>query len=594
MPHQATTAVALPASDGAVELFAQFEARSADNSFSFVSPTATLTVIKDTTPPSIVEARALGLLIDGEGRALSPSRTLAFAIDATDATSGVDAVGADFEVAPAVLSDVTAQPGLNRVQQQLVADRDGARDVVVVVEDRAGNRSAPVVLPVVVDTVPPQISLAVQGAAGGLLRSRVATVDVSSLLPGDDQLIVSVGLEGAVNESEALPLGAHTVVLPANFEHGAAVTFEAVARDVVGNRTSVTQTVVLDLRGGLIGGLVSDAVPGVISSVAGATLSLVDSRGAQVGGPVIVDASGSFSFAAVPEGRNYTLRTELAGHAPVTARAIAVDADTDTDLGDVFLALSRAEIRGRALRSDVVGDTAAHGGIAVTARLVSAGGRTFVDTVTTDASGAYALRAVPRTLAGEVIVVSAQAQDYGAASTEGDASDPVVTFSDLLLPRARGDFDVCRTADASCTPARFFRDDAVDVRLRDANDVVAVHVGVNGAAPERLTLGAGNRTTVSVAGLPEGEVVLAVQAEKSDGARSEVLQAAVIRDTLPPTGVAVVRRASAAARDPRFTAEAFLDVTVSADAGQGDVAPLANARAVIAVDVDSVVSDLLR
>ncbi len=123
------------------------------------------------------------------------------------------------------------------------------------------------------------------------------------------------------------------------------------------------------------------------------------------------------------------------------------------------------------------------------------------------------------------------------------------------------------------------------MKLRDATDVVTVLVGINGGAPERLAPGTDNRTTVAVDGFADGELVLSVQAEKGAGSRSEVLSATIVRDTAPPTDVEIVRRAAAAARDPRFTNQSFVDVVISADdaTGAGAVtAPLAAARVVVA------------
>lgn len=581
--HQAKTSVNLPANDGATPVFAQFEARSADNAFVFVSPTVSVSVTKDTTPPSIVDVLALGLASDGAGGVLSRSRTVNLRIDATDATSGIDAIGVAFDDVPAVLDDVTATPGLQRLQRSLTAGADGQAEVVLIVEDRAGNRSDAVRLPVTVDTVLPDTALRVVGAADGFLRSRVATVEVTSLIPGDENnLLVAVGLEGAVNEADVGPVGQQTIVLPGNLAHGASITFEAVVTDVVGNRQSITQTVTLDLRGSLSGAVVSDAVPAIVPSVAGATVTLRDSRAVTVGVPVVVDAAGDFTFPAVPEGAGYTVAVALLGHTSTTLRNIAIFEGTATDLGDVSVSLARGEVRGRALRSDVESDGTAHGGITVSLRLVSTSGRTFTDTVTTDAAGSYAFRNVPQTLAGESLELAAQAPDYGSATSSVSLDSGLVQAPNLLLPRARGDFDVCRTADAACAPTQFFSADSIDVKLRDVTDVVAVHVATNGGALERLLLGPGNRTTVSVASLADGEVVLSVQAEKSDGSRSEVLSATIVRDTEPPTGVSVVRRANPLARDPRFTNGDFVDVTVDADAGTGVVSPLGAARLVVA------------
>ena len=582
VPHTASTSVPLPAADGTVTVFAQFEARSADNSFVFVSPAVSTTLIKDTTAPSIVDVTALGVLFDSSGTALSSSRTLSLRIDATDATSAIDAVGVGVGSLPAVFDDVTATPGLQRLQRLLTVDSDGEAAVQIVVEDRAGNRSAVVTVPVLVDTVAPSLALTVTGAADGFLRSRIASVDVASLIANDDALLIAVGLEGAVNESDLGPPGARTVVLPGSIAHGATVTFEAIAIDVVGNRVSVTKTVTLDLRGTISGAVVSDAVPAVVPSVAGAVATLLDARGGVVGAPVVVAADGDFSFADVAEGAGYSVRLELAGHATSTVRNLAVVVDGVVDLGDVNVALSRGEVRGRALRSDLVADDTAHAGIAVSLRLVSPTGRLFTDTAITDAAGRYAFRTTPRTLADEQVSLTAQVADHGSASSVVVLTGALVEVPDLVLPRARGDFDVCRSADAACAATQFFNASTVDIKLRDATDVVAVHVGLDGGATARLALGAGNRTTVNIAAAAQGEIVVAVQAEKADGTRGEILSATIVKDTIAPVGVTFERRASPLARDPRFTNQAFVDVVVAADAGSGTVAPLAAARVVFA------------
>ena len=73
--HQATTSVSLPAADGPVQVFAQFEARSGDSAFAFVSPTVSLSLTRDTTAPTILEVRTLGIDVNA-GALRSPSRTI--------------------------------------------------------------------------------------------------------------------------------------------------------------------------------------------------------------------------------------------------------------------------------------------------------------------------------------------------------------------------------------------------------------------------------------------------------------------------------------------------------------------------------------
>ncbi|MDP2343332.1 MAG: carboxypeptidase-like regulatory domain-containing protein [Deltaproteobacteria bacterium] len=586
--YQAAATVPLLPVEGTQVVHVQFEARSAGG-FAFTSPTFTLSLVRDVSPPRVVEASLLGLDSDDDGSFLSPARLLAVRVDGLDDVSALKGIGIAIDAAPANVEVVIASPGLQRLDRSINVDADGARTVFIVLEDRAGNRSDPVEIPVVVDVVAPSISLGLLGG-GNTLRSREAQLVVTSALP-DDVVAVFVGLQGDIDESAPEPLGELTVLLPSTLGAGT-VAFEAVAVDAVGNRSLIASlTVNLELLGSVSGTLSSDGVPGVQASVVGTTLTLLSAAGANVDTIVVdaaaLDADGgaSFVFATVPEAADYSVRASLDGHADVTVRNVDVVNATETDAGLLALLLARGDVRGFAKRSDVVNDATAHGGITVSARLVG-GARSFSDPTTTDASGAFLLRGLPRTLAGERYEIAAALQEYGAATASTTLTSASADVGVLVLPRARGDFDVCRpldqAGDANCTPIEFTNSTAIDVRLRDATDVAALIVGINGAASESFPLGAQNRTTIAVDGASDGVLSLSVQAEKLDGSRGEVLSTTIILDTVAPGAATVTREAAAGSRDPRFTAQSFIDVVVAADAGTGDVAPLGSARVVVA------------
>ena len=575
-PYTADATVAVPPVDGPVSVYAQFEARSAQG-FAFTSSTFSIDLVRDTTPPSVVEAQVLGLSTASDGAYLSPVRQVTLRVDGTDATSGVAALRAGFDSSESV--DAARIPGQQRLQKDATAASDGRHDLTFVLVDRAGNETAPQTIPVIVDTLLPDIALAVGNASGGFLPDRVALLNITSNVAGDDGLLVAVGLEGSVDEGDLGPIGERAVFVPAGFAHGTAVTFEVIAVDAVGNESRATQTVTLDLRGAVSGLVETDDI-GVVGSVAGATVTLADVAGTTVDTRTL-DATGAFVFSSVPEGRGYAVTARLAGHGNGVVRNIVVDDGVASDVDTMKLPLLRGEIRGTARRGDVLSDNSAHSGIQVAVRLVSTLGRVFQDNGFTDPAGNFTVRGVPQTLAGETLRIEASAVDYGAASSTTTLLGPVVDVGGLLLPRGRGDFDVCASTDPICAPLRFVRGPVLDIRLRDAADVVALLVTKNAAPTQRLSVGAANRTPIDISGDLDGELSLTVVAEKSDGSRSDPLTATLIKDTTPPTDVDVTRFNAAAALDGRFTSAGFVDIVVAADAGTGLVAPLAPARVVV-------------
>jgi hypothetical protein len=88
---------------------------------------------------------------------------------------------------------------------------------------------------------------------------------------------------------------------------------------------------------------------------------------------------------------------------------------------------------------------------------------------------------------------------------------------------------------------------AITDAMREFSAYQTLRVARNGAAEERIELGAGNRTAVSLADLPDGEVTLRVRAEKSDGTLAAALSATLTRDTAPPADVSLTRLAAAQA-----------------------------------------------
>lgn len=587
-PYEAAASVALPDREGRVRVHAQFEARS-PGGFSFTSPVFSLEILRDVSPPRVVEASFPGLARDAAGTYLSPDDSLLLTIDAIDDVSAIDALAVGLgDVPPDAFVDVTSPPGLARFEEELIAATDGETRAWIVLEDRAGNRSEPVELPVLVDSSPPDVALVVDNAGGGVLASRVAQLSFDEAgATADLPVAMQVRVVGDPF-SEVLPYGAtELVVSSSRGSHGDTVAFEARLFDRVGNEVIVSRDVALSLTGAVVGVAVPESVPLLTPSAAGVTVRLFDAEGALVD-EVITGADGSFALTQVPEGSGYSLTAELEGYRGARRAGISVPSPaadgtpSAVDLEAVPLAVARGDLAGRVRLADAASDDGAHAAIVVSLSLDSPDGRVFSTSTVTDAAGDFVFRGLPATRATERVHLEARRQDYGVASTDSAVvADQLTTLTTLLLPRNRGDFDVCRPTGA-CTPVEYVNTDTVRIRLRDPTDVASLVVSIDAGTPTTLPIAADNLTPVSLGGAADGEVEISVQAEKQDGSRGEVLTARITKDTAPPSGVTVSRVADPLAHDGRFTAKQLVEVIVDADPGTGAVAPLDTPRLVVA------------
>jgi hypothetical protein len=245
VPYAASATVPLPDEDGPHTIHAQFEASSAAG-FSFSSPVFTLDVVRDTAAPRVVAATLTGLETGSDGIALSPSRTVAVRAELQDDTSAVGAVGVGGDAAPDTLDLVVAGTGSVRVERSLTFADDGLHTVLIVARDRAGNVTDDLpaaTLQVHIDTVPPDITLDVENADGGVLTGRTARLRVASRDPAD-AVLVDVGVEGDALVPTGDP-GVFELLLPSDATPDSVVTFEALAVDAVGNEARVTRSVTL-------------------------------------------------------------------------------------------------------------------------------------------------------------------------------------------------------------------------------------------------------------------------------------------------------------------------------------------------------------
>jgi hypothetical protein len=572
--------------EGPVTVYAQLKADGPEG-FSFTSPVFSTTVVRDVTAPQIIDPGLLGVPVDGEGVFLAAARALVVRFDAQDTTSGVDGVGIALgDGPPETLDDVTSPAGLVRFDEPLNAAVDGEASVYIVVEDKAGNRTEATPLRMIVDTTRPDVGLRIDNAAGGVLSSRVAQLAFDTTGAQND-LPVAVQLRVVGDDFGAIepwtPEGMVVVVDPALGNDGDRVAIEARLFDRVGNEAVVDDEVLLRLRGTIAGTVVVDD-PLLTPSAAGARVQVKTSAGVVVGEQVIA-AEGGFAITDVPEGTGYAVEVALAGFRPARRAGIAMpapdalSAPAVVDIERVELTTARGSVDGNVRLSDVDGDSG-HGGITLTLSLVGPFGRAFVDATETDDRGDFTFLGVPATREDETVVVQARLDEYATTATSGPVVAEVVnTLPSIVLPKNASDFVICRPT-GPCTAERFINTDVVRIRLVDPTDVASLQVSVAGGAVQDIPVDADNATTVSIAGQPDGVVSLVVRTQKITGEGSAPLAGSVVRDTVAPEAATLSRIADAAARDPRFTRQPFVDVELFGEAGDG--APLSLPRLIVA------------
>ena len=596
-PYNAQATVALPAREGRIPLFSQFEARS-PGGFIFASPTFESAVVRDVTPPRVVAASPPGLVRNPDGTffVTGDAINVSLDIDATDdhsAVNGVALVRATTAPAPEDLTFITVSSvgGLTRINQPVPLDAaEGLQRIFVFVRDRAGNISPPAEVGLVVDTGAVALPLLVASAEDGQQRSRVAELAFDETDAPELPVAMHVGLAPLRSNTAVVPYEP-TFTLGVDGAHGSVVSFEARLFDAAGNAALVrSDAVVLTLVANLSGRAVLEGVPSLRASHAGAQVQLL--RGSTQVATTVSAANGDFAFPNVPEGDGYRLFVRADGYTASEQLLPPLLANTDISLPPVALRLARGELAGRFLFADQEANPEAHGGILVVATL---GGldRRLVLTAVTTTTGEWRVGDVPTSRIGEAWSVEGIAQGYARAAAgdfevqEGvptvvspNADDPTIADPILLQPNS-GDFDLCAPT-GTCTPLAFTNLATLRVRLRAAAGVTQVRVRAREAftegdvEPAFIAFDSLNEPTVDISG-DDGVVEVFVQVVV-DGSPGPVLRSSLTRDTVPPDITAFAIAADTQALDPQFTRSTVVRAQLDADPGVGPVAPLANAR----------------
>ncbi len=586
-----------------------------------MSGIAELSVTLDTEAPALVEADVAGVVARASADA-APLLVVNCArfgagcpvaaeadpyaplveVQVNDRTGRVSgwAVTLDDEAAPSTFTQLASSPGLASFSglSPGIAPADGNRTLRVWARDAANNVGLVHERTVVVDVTPleladPALSLTgtepydSEGQALEIIPGDLVTVDVVTtgeqpvrwtVRRSDGPLLTGLPA-GALAPYEG-PISAFVSGV-----HADVVTLQALVEDSAGN---VSTTAPRDLRlwrtgrvlGSVVlegGGAPSDLLP-----------ALIDADGERVQGDAFGD--GTFSFATALRGV-YTLELEVPGFTRYERSGVVVQAARDTVLAPVQMALPRGDLVGR---FELEGREGASTNTGIQVSLLNQGGDAVSGT-TTLADGTYRFRDIP---AGTGYVVVGAFEGYVPAEFPGvavaaDAETPVNPGDDgaptpVLLRELVGDFRLCAPSGVlsdSCEPLLWTRLTTVDVGGVDLSGINAYRVGTapfsdDGTGWQPVTLnGLGEiiPPQVTLGGDGEGRYTVYLQLRVDETNTGEPLTAEIVYDATAPSAVQLVLRKGARALLDGFTSDSTVTVSVNADAGSGDVAPLGDA-----------------
>jgi hypothetical protein len=200
---------------------------------------------------------------------------------------------------------------------------DGPATLQAVAEDAAGNTAA-FSVPVTVDTVTPQVTLATP-AAGSILRGPVVTV-TGTVVDATPTVVLVNGTPAAVIGS------AFTAAVPVT---DGAVTLSVVASDAAGNAATTATSVTVDSVAPVL--RITAPAPGSNTNAAAVHITgTVDDATAvtlTVGGVVVPVVSGQFSYDVVADEGDATIAaiaTDAAGNSATASITVTVDRSAPT------------------------------------------------------------------------------------------------------------------------------------------------------------------------------------------------------------------------------------------------------------------------
>jgi len=618
VPYSAQVTQALPDVQGPVALYGQFQAQHPDHpQFVFTTDLFSTEVVRDTEPPEVIDVEVRNLVASEDGTLWMTQEGGAVGLDVL-AVDDVSSVARAFvhiqdDNGPGDASvlggnDVDAPLGLAQLQMTSTTTAgEGEKVFWVWLADQAGNTAEPTPVTVVVDVTPP-----VLGDAGNdILPLVVQNADASGVLAGRTAQLAFHVPEGVALADEpvrmrvaqdAVAAGAPFVafdvdeVATVSGGNGSSFAFVAEVEDRAGNVATVTSpTYTLDLSGTVRGRALVDQLAAdtpVHGSIVARLYTAADVVGVDAAvDETLTDATGTYIFGGVPEGSGYRVVLDRPGLVTTEIGVGQVVAGGTTSLGSTRLPYARGNATGVFRLEDKVDDLSAHGGILVTALR---DGEVMAQTVTEpDGTYTFPVPGLPVTVDTQRYEVRASTESYFTGVESGIQVQQNLTTvvretsvgsgvaEPVLLKPTSGDFVLCDVGADPCEQTPFTNADTVRVLLQSDLDVTQIRVQsrssfeAGDADPAWVPYDSGTPVVIDISGA-DGVVEVFVQLWR-DGAAGAVLSASILRDTVAPepTGVFVASTQETAVGPFTNRPEARLRLT--AQAGQGDVAPLGGA-----------------
>jgi hypothetical protein len=605
VPFNASTAVALPAREGPLDIFAQFRVQSDDEGgFIFTSEVFRTAVVRDVTAPELLSLAPQDLPLADE-TFLARDGSMTILVDGQDLVSAIDAVSVtvdDQDVSDDAFVDVSSAGGRILLPIALNLTADGEHVVRARVRDQAGNVSPQRAARILLDTVPPSGILVVDNADNGVLHERRAVVHFVGADGGGAELLTLELIRANGVIEELLPDGPFVPELvvdlptPANGER---VTLRATLTDRVGNSATVEAPAQqLSLFGRIAGAVALEGAQDIVTDASDVAVTAVDGAGVTLA-TTTTDAAGRFLLSDIPESGAVFVEARrqgwLVARSGVGSVAAQLPGAVPVDAGRLSMALETGTLLVDARLAEAERDDAAHAGIVVAVQL-QGGERTVDRTGLTDAAGRARFAGLPATLVGESYRIVATAERHRPAETSqilpvgGVTSTPPLRLSELT-----GAFDICSGDSGPCVVSAYANAARVRFLLRGAFPTA---VRARAAVPIDATtsedelpfraFGEDGANVVEIASLADGPVDIYVQF-RVDAADSGILVATVTKDTQAPAPPVIALQKAALALVPGFTQHGEVDVIVTGSPGLG--APLAPARVLVATDAPTAAPD---
>lgn len=415
--------------DGTQTVYAQFQ-----DSDGHVSDTFSGAIMLDRGPP-VVSAFSVG-----DGSAFVTSSIVPILASGLDALSGIDryrlSIDGTLDTEPELATDSVSNVIALDLAQSL-GNQDGAKDVVFVWIDRAGNVSAETHVPLYKDTQAPATTAPAISIAGGAAKTGTTAVTLTFQVTGDRMgeplyvaLATAMGQSSNAARIALADAGNYTLSSGDGTKTVCAKFFDA-----AGNASAEScDSIDLDTTGGLHGVVQLEGT----ATWSGVTVTLTDVNGTSPLPPAVTNAVGVFSFSNVPQGVGYKLTfTNAPNYGAIVDQDVTVISGLDQDRGTYQMSLTRS---GKISGVVTLEGAASYQGTTVAA-LSTAGAPSVYTTATTSSDGSWSMTGLPLGPYTFTVSHAGFGDDGYTPLTLVDSADQ--NLGTLQLGTQVGDFKIC-------------------------------------------------------------------------------------------------------------------------------------------------------